>query len=81
MVRLLDYLVEHRHRLKWIMLAILGVLVVLDVLIPSAYDRFPWESIGGFGAVYGFVACALIILIAKGLGLALLYRDEDYYDD
>ena len=33
----------------------------------------------GFGAWFGFVACAALILIAKGLGV-LLKRPDNYYD-
>ena len=79
--RLLEYLVEHGRILRWIAYVVMAGLVVADILIPSAYDRFPWESIGGFGAVYGFVSCVLIIVISKALGYLLLYRGEDYYDE
>ena len=79
--KFLEYLVERRRVLSWIMLAIMAGLVVLDIVLPSHYDRFPWESIGGFGAVYGFLACTIIIVVSKALGYALLNRPEDYYDD
>jgi len=32
----------------------------------------------GFGAAFGFLACVLMVLVAKGLGL-VLKRDQDYY--
>lgn len=79
--KILQYLVERSRLLSWIMLAIMAGLVVADFLVPSHYDRFFWESIPGFGAVYGFVACVVIIIVSKALGYLLLYRPEDYYDD
>lgn len=79
--RFLEFLVRKARTLRWIMIGILVMLVVLDVLIPAKYERFPWDGIGGFGAVYGFVSCVLIIVVSKALGYALLYRDENYYDD
>ncbi len=79
--RLLEYLTRHAAVLRWITLAVMGGLVIADLVLPSQYDRFPWESIGGFGAFYGFVSCVVIIVVAKALGYLLLYRDEDYYDD
>ncbi|MCC5888426.1 MAG: hypothetical protein JJT88_18475 [Gammaproteobacteria bacterium] len=79
--RLLEYLVENARVLRWFAYVVMAGLVVADILIPSAYDRFPWESIGGFGAFYGFISCVLIIVISKALGYLLLYRGEDYYDD
>ncbi len=77
----LEFLVGRARTLKWIMFVILATLVILDVVIPAKYERFPWDGIGGFGAVYGFVSCVLIIVVSKALGYALLYRREDYYDD
>jgi hypothetical protein len=78
---LLEFLVRHVTAVKWVVCAAMAGLVVADFLLPSGYDRFPWESIGGFGAFYGFVSCVLIIVVAKALGNLLLYRGEDYYDD
>lgn len=79
--RFLEFLVSKTQTLKWIMVGILVTLVVLDLLTPAKYQRFPWDGIGGFGAVYGFVSCVLIIVVSKALGYALLYRRENYYDD
>ncbi|MDQ2068959.1 hypothetical protein [Natronospira bacteriovora] len=78
--KFLETLVNNGRTLKWIILAIMGLLVIGDILVPSSYDRFFWEQIGGFGAVYGFISCVLIIVVSKALGYALLYRKEDYYD-
>jgi hypothetical protein len=41
--------------------------------------HFAIEQIFGFYAVYGFAACAALILIAKALGY-LIKRDQRYYD-
>ena len=78
--RWLQCLVEHARILRWCVLAVMAALVLTDIILPSAYDRFVWESIGGFGAFYGLVGCAVLITLAKGLGL-LIQRSEDYYDD
>lgn len=77
----LETLVARRHTLRRIALAAMALLVVADLLVPSGYDRFWWESVGGFGALYGLVSCVLIIVVSKALGYALLYRPEDYYRD
>ncbi|MGF1639535.1 MAG: hypothetical protein ACFCUO_01150 [Rhodospirillales bacterium] len=76
----LKYLVDRRRILTRIMFGVLAALVVLDLVTPAKYQRFPWDGIGGFGAVYGFVSCVLIIVVSKALGYLLLYRNEDYYD-
>ena len=79
--KFLEFLVDRRRILRRIMYGVLALLVVLDLLLPAAYQRFPWDGIGGFGAIYGFVACVLIIVVSKALGYAFLYKPEDYYDD
>lgn len=81
MGHVLEYLVKNARTLTWAMLALMALLVVTDWLIPTGYGRFPFDTIGGFGALYGFVSCVLIIVVSKLLGYAFLYRPEDYYDD
>ncbi len=77
----LQTLMDNRWHLRRAMYAVLALLVVLDLVIPPKYVRFPWDEIGGFGAIYGFVSCVLIIVVSKALGYALLYRPENHYDD
>jgi hypothetical protein len=81
LVKLLDMLVRNATWLRWILLAAMGALVIADLLIPTGYDRFAWESWGGFGALFGALVCLALIGLAKGLGFGLVYRREDYYDD
>jgi hypothetical protein len=38
-----------------------------------------WEGLPGFYSIYGFVACVILVLIAKEMRKVLM-RDEDYYD-
>ena len=59
--------------------ATLGILVVLDFFIEK-HPHFGWENIPGFYALFGFIACILIIVIAKTLGHKWLMKKEDYYD-
>ena len=59
------------------------VLIALDLVLhrhPSfSPGSFPAEGWFGFYAIYGFVACVLLVLIAKEMR-KLLMRGEDYYD-
>ena len=54
------------------------VLVILDFVI-ARHDAIALAETRGFYAVYGFVACVLLVLAAKGLR-RLLKRPEDYYE-
>lgn len=54
------------------------LLFAIDFLI-SRHALFEIEHTFGFYAIFGFVACVALVLIAKVLRL-LIMRPEDYYD-
>jgi len=64
-----------------ILYGILGLLVVLDWFAPRHHHHFFWDSIPGFSAVIGFIACVILIFFSKWIGHAFLMKREDYYDD
>ena len=64
------------------LLRVLYVVCAGLVLIDFVHHRHvvhSWENLWGFYAVYGFVACVALVLIAKEMR-KLLMRSEDYYD-
>ena len=67
------------RRLWWVFIAVLAATVLAQLMV-EAHPHFAPEGWFGFNALYGFVACAALILIAKGLGVFLKRRD-DYYAD
>jgi hypothetical protein len=67
------------RRLWQIFIAVLALTVLAQLAI-EAQPHFAVESMFGFNALYGFLACAALILIARGLGFVLKRRDT-YYDD
>lgn len=67
------------RRLWQLFIAVLG-LTLLAQLAVEPHAHFAFERVFGFHALYGFLACAALILVAKGLGL-LLKRKDDYYGD
>jgi hypothetical protein len=60
-------------------LAVLAMTVAAELVV-GLHPHFEIESWFGFHAIYGFVACAAMIVGAKGLGL-LLKRPDTYYDE
>ncbi|HMM53758.1 MAG TPA: hypothetical protein PKC23_01935 [Candidatus Desulfobacillus sp.] len=58
-------------------LAVLATTMLAEFVI-ALHPHFEIEFLFGFHAWYGFVACAAMILAAKGLGL-LLKRPDTYY--
>ena len=57
---------------------ICGGLFLADFIV-HRHIAHPWEDFPGFYPIYGFVACVLLVLIAKELRKVLM-RKEDYYD-
>ncbi|MCW9027482.1 MAG: hypothetical protein OQJ80_01000 [Kangiella sp.] len=65
-------------RLLYVVYAICIVLVLLDFVI-HRHIYHSWESLFGFYAIYGFVGCVVLVLVAKWMRTFLM-RDEDYYN-
>ena len=66
--------------MRWVLnslYACCAVLLAIDFL-SHRHSAHPWDSWWGFYAVYGFVGCVLLVLIAKLLR-KLVKRPEDYY--
>lgn len=68
-------------RIHWILLGLITLATLLLDFFgqPNPHPHL-WDKIPLFYAMYGFVGCAVIILLAKALGKAILQKSEDYYD-
>ncbi|HEX6268544.1 MAG TPA: hypothetical protein VFZ81_16780 [Burkholderiales bacterium] len=67
------------RRLWQVFIAILALTVLAELAI-EAHPHFAIERLFGFNALYGFLACAALILVAKGIGL-FVKRPDRYYDE
>ncbi len=83
LARLIEFL---RNRLKtvvWVCAAVLALLVLLDA-IPAIVDKehahTAAEHVPAFWAVFGFVGCAVLIILSKWFGHAGIMQGEDYYE-
>lgn len=65
--------------LWWIFAAVLVISVGLQ-LVFKVKGYFAVDGWLGFGALYGFLACLAMVLVAKVLGW-VLKRTEDYYQE
>lgn len=59
--------------------ASLVVLLIAEFFIHK-HPHFAWEAWPEFFGVYGFVACVLLVVVAKYILRPLVKREEDYYD-
>lgn len=65
-------------RLIRVLIGISAATVLADFFYHKHVD-YGFQDWIGFDAVYGFVSCVLLVLVAKQLRKVLM-RDEDYYD-
>ncbi len=81
-VKLIDFL---RDRLTLVIrLSYVGLALVVawDVLFVSKeHAHTAVEHIPGFWAVFGFIACVVIIIVSKWFGHLGIMTREDYYDN
>ena len=67
------------RKLWWVFSAVLALTVAAQLLI-YVKGYFGADGWFGFGAVFGFLSCLAMVLVAKALGF-VLKRPADYYDD
>jgi len=76
------YFFDKPENVKWVMrgfYAICFLLVVADFIF-HRHIGLAWEKIPAFYAIYGFVACVVLVVIAKEMR-KLIMRKENYYDE
>ena len=67
----------NQRRLRRVFYALCAVLVALEVLV-HRHAEHPWENAFAFHAVFGLVACVVLVLAAKQMRRVLMRR-ENYY--
>ena len=65
-------------RLLWRVFIVLLVLVVIAQFVFPVKGTFGVDGWLGFGAVFGFLSCLGMVLVAQALG-SVVKRDENYY--
>ena len=72
------YRLENRRPI-WIAFVVVLALTVAAGFLVDMHPHFAFESWPAFFAIYGFLACVVLVFGAKLLGL-LLKRPDTYYD-
>ncbi len=83
-MRLAKFIETLRNNQKTVVrvcLAVLALLVVADIFVSKEHAHTGPEHIPGFWSAFGFVACALIVILSKWYGHAGIMTREDYYDE
>lgn len=70
---------ENIQKMLKVFYVVCGLLVIADFIV-HRHIYHDWEKIPAFYAIYGFVGCVVLVLIAKEMRKVLM-RGEDYYDE
>lgn len=70
---------ENIKKMLKVFYVVCGLLVVADFIV-HRHIYHDWENIPAFYAIYGFVGCVVLVLIAKEMRKVLM-RGEKYYDE
>ena len=70
---------ENIKKMLKVFYVVCGLLVLADFIV-HRHIYHDWEKIPAFYAIYGFIGCVVLVLIAKEMR-KLLMRGEDYYDE
>ena len=75
------YLFDNPQNVKRILYFLYGTCVLLFALdfVIHRHTSHSWETLWGFYAIYGFVSCVVLVMVAKWMRTFLM-RPEDYYD-
>jgi len=67
-------------RLRNLLFAALGLLVLLNLVIHPHHPHFGLESIPGFWSLFGLAGAVVLAKGAKALAHTVLGKDEDFYE-
>lgn len=70
---------ENISKMLKVFYVVCALLVVADFVV-HRHIYHDWEKIPAFYAIYGFIGCVVLVLIAKEMRKVLM-RGEDYYDE
>jgi hypothetical protein len=81
LAKLIEFLRARLKTLVRVCFVGLGLLILADALFVSKEHAHSGpEHWPGFWSVFGFVACALIVVLSKWYGHAGIMVREDYYE-
>lgn len=70
---------ENVKKIIYAFYAICAVLVAADFFV-HRHTYHEWEEFPAFYAIFGFVACVILVLLSTQMR-KLVMRSEDYYED
>jgi uncharacterized membrane protein len=82
LVKLIQFLRDRLRTVTLFCIAGLVLLALADIfLVNNDEAHTPVEHFPAFWSIFGFIGCALIILLSKWFGHLGIMTREDYYED
>lgn len=78
-----QYFFDSPGRVKGVVITLVVscvLLLIADAFVPKDHVHYPVEESFGFYCVYGFIACVLLVFIARFILRPLVIKKEDFYD-
>ncbi len=72
---------EKRRTWRLVLFTVLGLLVVLNVVVPNHHPHFGVDEVPGFWPAFSFFMGVAMIFFVKKIVQPLIKRPEDYYGD
>jgi len=69
-----------RGLLVFILLSLIGLVGYEVIFLHAEYAELWWQKIPCHSILIGIISAAVLMGLAKGIGLLFLYRKVDYYD-
>lgn len=82
MIRFIDYLLEKRLAMGYLLFALLIAIVAWSLTVDTSHAH-TWleQHIPGFWSIFGLLSCFVLIFAARWFAGAGIAREEDYYDN
>ena len=81
LAKLIEFLRDRLKTVVWVCIGVLALLILADVFFVSKEHAHTWAEryIPAFWSLFGFIGCALIVILSKWYGHAGIMTREDYY--
>lgn len=83
MSKLINFFGDKKYtKTRWrLLIVILVITLIADFLVERHAGHNFWDAIPGWGALFGFISCVLIIFVSKFIGKkGGIMKKEDFYE-
>ena len=79
-LELIEFIRARSGAMRKLCFGVLAALIIIDIFVDKHHAHTLAEHIPGFWSIFGFLACSVLIIVAKWFGRQGIETKEDYYD-